>query len=267
MSTWVVGDIQGCLDALQRLVQAIDFVPGRDVLWLAGDLVNRGPDSLGVLRWAHAHRDHVRIVLGNHDLHLLARAVGVAAPKRRDTLDAVLTAPDRVDLLDWLASQPLVWSDSVANQAVLMVHAGLLPHWTRAEVLELAGLCHKALSGAGRVAFLAAVADAGRIRDPETAKLVHFVAGVTRVRCVTPVGGIVADFSGEPAQAPPGAVPWFAVPHRATANDLVVAGHWAAAGLRLYPKVILTDSGCVWGQRLSAVRLEDRKAVQVDAQL
>lgn len=265
MATWVVGDVQGCFGALTRLLRAIEFQPGQDEVWLAGDLVNRGPDSLGVLRWAAAHPSAVRAVLGNHDLHLLARAAGLSGPKRRDTLDPVLVARDRARLLDWLAHQPLLLHDQVAGTPVALLHAGLLPGWTVAAARQAANDCSNLLQGPDHKAFLTAL-----VGGPDPTGLrphVAFAAMITRLRCVDAKGQAVGDYSGPPEEAPEGCQPWFGVEGRQSANTLLVAGHWAAAGLRLLPDVILTDSGCVWGQQLTAVRLADRHVVQVPAGL
>lgn len=265
MATWVIGDIQGCFGALTRLLRAIDFQSGQDEIWLAGDLVNRGPDSLGVLRWAAAHPSAVRAVLGNHDLHLLARAAGVCGPKRRDTLDPVLVARDRERLLGWLAEQPLLLQDQLGATPVALLHAGLLPSWTVEAAAQAAQSCSALLQGPRQEAFLAALVGSNPPADLRV--LADFVAMITRLRCVDASGAAVADYSGPPEDAPQGSYPWFDAPARQSAGTLLLAGHWAAAGLRLLPSVILTDSGCVWGQQLSAVRLADRHVVQVPAGL
>jgi len=265
MATWVIGDVQGCFGALTRLLRAIDFQPGQDEVWLAGDLVNRGPDSLGVLRWAAAHPSAVRAVLGNHDLHLLARAAGVSGPKRRDTLDPVLVARDRERLLGWLAEQPLLLQHQLASTPVALLHAGLLPSWTVESAAIAAEACSALLQGPQQAAFLSALVST---RPPKSLQsLVDFAAMITRLRCVDASGAALADYSGPPEDAPQGSYPWFDAPARQSADTLLLAGHWAAAGLRLLPNAILTDSGCVWGQQLSAVRLADRHVVQVPAGL
>lgn len=265
MATWVIGDVQGCFGALTRLLRSIDFQPGQDQVWLAGDLVNRGPDSLGVLRWAAAHPSAVRAVLGNHDLHLLSRAAGVSGPKRRDTLDPVLVARDRERLLGWLAEQPLLFQGQVGLTPVALLHAGLLPSWTVDTAANAAEACSALLHGPQQAAFLSALVSPS---PPESLQaLVEFASMITRLRCVDASGAALADYSGPPEDAPQGSYPWFDAPARRSADTLLLAGHWAAAGLRLLPNAILTDSGCVWGQQLSAVRLADRHVVQVPAGL
>lgn len=265
MATWVIGDVQGCFGALTRLLRSIDFQPGQDQVWLAGDLVNRGPDSLGVLRWAAAHPSAVRAVLGNHDLHLLSRAAGVSGPKRRDTLDPVLVARDRERLLGWLAEQPLLVRDELNNTPVALLHAGLLPNWSLDAAATAASECSALLQGSDRDAFLSALVGV----DPSSTlrEQAEFAAMITRLRCVDRDGLALAEYSGSPEDAPDGSYPWFDAPSRQSADTLLLAGHWAAAGLRLLPNAILTDSGCVWGQQLSAVRLADRHVVQVPAGL
>ncbi len=270
MATWVIGDVQGCSDALLRLVQAIAFDPLRDELWLAGDLVNRGPDSLGVLRWAVdcelRHPGRVRAVLGNHDLHLLARAEGLVGPKHRDTLDELLAAPDLAHLLQWLARQPLVAQlGDVQGKPSLLVHAGLLPQWPAAQVLRDADAISALLSGPERPELLRALVDgkvdvAGDLRE-----LAHVLGVLTRLRCLRADGRPDNDYTGTPETAPKGCTPWFATMGRKSADQFVIFGHWAALGVRCSPSWASVDSGCVWGQRLSALRLHDLHVVSVPA--
>jgi bis(5'-nucleosyl)-tetraphosphatase (symmetrical) len=226
--------------SLERLLAAIGW--RREPLWLAGDLVNRGPRSLDVLSWARAHEDVVTAVLGNHDLHLLRRAAGVARRKKRDTLDEVLRAPD---LVAWLAGRPLVAGDRDA----ILVHAGVLPGWSRAELERRARAAERQLPD-----LLAGGGDA----DARVT-----LDACTRLRCCAPDGRMALDFDGPPADAPPGTRPWWElVP---PGLPVVVHGHWAAAGFLLDARHIGLDSGCVYGGPLTAVRLEDRRVVQVPA--
>jgi bis(5'-nucleosyl)-tetraphosphatase (symmetrical) len=260
MALYAVGDIQGCFTTLQQLLQVIDFQPDRDKLWLVGDLVNRGPDSLRVLRWARDLGDAVTAVLGNHDLHLLARAAGVAEAKKRDTLDEVLAAADLPELMDWLRSRPLLHREG----AYLMLHAGLLPQWTAGQALRQARQVEGVLRGPEWRQLLAAHAK-GEARDPDTAAQVAFLGVVTRLRTCTVAGVPCSSFSGTPADAPPGCLPWFRVPGRQSTGVTCVVGHWAALGLRIEPGLIALDSGCVWGRELTAVRLGDGAVFQVPA--
>lgn len=277
MARYAVGDIQGCKASLDRLLDRIAFSPNRDELWLVGDLVNRGPRSLDVLRWARDMGSALTCVLGNHDLHLLARAAGVARPRKRDTLDAVLAAPDRGALIDWLRTRSLVHiatdrrSETGLEEAYLLVHAGLHPTWTAADARGYAGEIERELAGPNWHAFLAATSDA-RSRAPHwsdeltgserwRAILSYFV----RARMLTAEGHIVADFDGSPSEAPPRTSPWFAMPERAWTSHTVVFGHWAALGLHLGKHHLGIDTGCVWGNSLTAIRLDDRAVFQVAA--
>ena len=258
-ATWAIGDVQGCLEPLLRLVARLELRPG-DRVWLVGDLVNRGPDSLGVLRWAMAQGDRVTAVLGNHDLHLLARAAGVRGPGKRDTLDEVLAAPDRTTLLTWLRHRPLLHRVN----GRLLLHAGLHPHWSVVEATARAARAEAWLRG-DRCGDLLTALQPGARPDDALAEAVETVAWLTRVRTCTLAGELCKDYAGPPDSAPNGQLPWFDVPGRASAGTTVVCGHWAALGLHLGQDVIALDTGCVWGLRLTAVRLEDRTVVAVDA--
>lgn len=279
MARYAIGDIQGCKASLDRLLERIAFSPSTDELWLVGDLVNRGPRSLDVLRWARDLDSAMTCVLGNHDLHLLARAAGVAGPKKRDTLDDILAAPDRDSLIDWLRTRRLV--HLVAQQASerpdtgegpwLLVHAGLHPAWTAADADRYAQEIEHELSGPTWREFLAATVQqrspvprwSPKLRGSQRWRAI--LAYLTRARMLTGDGQIVADFAGAPADAPPQTLPWFAMPTPAWASHTVVFGHWAALGLHVGGRHIGIDTGCVWGQRLTAIRLADRAVIQVDA--
>ncbi|MBL0220683.1 MAG: symmetrical bis(5'-nucleosyl)-tetraphosphatase [Myxococcales bacterium] len=265
MARYAIGDIQGCMASLDRLLQLIAFSPGRDELWLVGDLVNRGPRSLDVLRWAHGMGSTVTCVLGNHDLHLLARAAGAADAKKRDTLDEVLAAPDRDRLIDWLRHRPLFHHDA----AFALVHAGLHPAWTIAEARERAGEIEKELRGPGWRAFLGRLGGGRPPRwDPRLGgsdRWRAILAYLVRVRTCHADGRVDPDFDGPPAQAPPGLVPWFRLPDPAWATHTIVFGHWAALGLDLGARHLGIDTGCVWGRSLSAIRLDDRMVFQIKA--
>lgn len=266
---FAIGDIQGCMDSLERLLAHLEqhagFRLGRDPLWLVGDLVNRGPRSLDVLRWARAHDGAVTTVLGNHDLHLLARANG-APPKKRDTLDDALAAPDRAELLDWLRARPLVH----VEDGYLLVHAGLHPSWSAEQARSLAAELEAQLRGDDWRAFLSAVSD-GQPPPPwrpdlEGAARWRAVLGYfVRVRTCHPDGSLEPSFDGPPAQAPAGCAPWYALPACRWRTHVPVFGHWAALGLDVDADHIALDSGCVWGKSLSAIRLGDRQVFQVKA--
>ncbi len=267
MATYAVGDIQGCFEPLRRLVAAISFDPGRDHLWLVGDLVNRGPDSLGVLRWAMGLGGSATVVLGNHELHLLGRAAGVREPARRDTLDAVLAAPDADRILDWVATRPFV----AGTRERLLVHAGVHPRWSAADAFRLGAELSQALSGPRRRATLEALAgdEAPRVWSDglRGAERLRAIAAVTtRMRTIGRDGGLDLDFVGPPGEAPDGAVPWFRVPRRTARATTIVFGHWAALGLVVEPRLVALDTGCSWGNRLTAVRLDDGRVFDVPAQ-
>ena len=250
--------------SLERLLALIAWSPGRDQLWMVGDLVNRGPRSLDVLRWAREHDSVVTCVLGKHDLHLLSRAAGAAEPKKRDTLDDVLGARDCDRLIEWLRARPLM---HVTEQRAL-VHAGLHPKWSIPEARSLAAELERELRAPTWRAFLAQLSGPpprwdARLggSDRWRALLAYFV----RARCLKPDGRVEPEFDGPPAQAPPGSVPWFRFPDPAWATHTVVFGHWAALGLDLGPRHLALDTGCVWGKQLTAIRLDDRMVFQVKA--
>lgn len=257
MATYAIGDVHGCSRTLDALLAELPLDFARDRLWLVGDLVNRGPDSLGVLRWARetAERMGERFVavLGNHDLHLLARAAGVARPKRRDTLEELLAAPDRDELVAWLRERPLLHRDG----ETFLVHAGLLPEWSVEDAEALAREAEATLQGLEACRLLAAYA-ASRGRADRT------LAVLTLLRAVDGEGRPCFDFTGPPEEAPAGLVPWFDAPGRRSAEAQAVFGHWAALGLRRASGVCALDSGCVWGGTLSAVRLDDGELWQVE---
>ncbi len=251
--------------SLDRLLSLIAFAPGRDELWLVGDLVNRGPRSLDVLRWAQRMGPTVTCVLGNHDLHLLARAAGAAEAKKRDTLDEVLAAPDCDRLIDWLRTRPLFHADA----SFALVHAGLHPRWTVAEARERAAEIEKELRGPAWRSFLARIGGGKPPRwDPKLGgsdRWRAILSYLVRVRTCQLDGRVESDFDGPPAQAPSGLVPWFRLPDPAWATHTVIFGHWAALGLDLGARHMGIDTGCVWGKSLTAIRFDDRMVFQIKA--
>lgn len=264
MATYAIGDIQGCFRSLERLLESFSFDPARDRLWLAGDLVNRGPDSLAVLRWARSLGERTAIVLGNHDLHLLAMHYGGAPSKRRDTLGPIFDAPDRAELLDWLRRQELLHRE----QGFVMVHAGLLPDWSVDDAEALAREVEEALRRSPEKLFERMYGDQparwrGDLKGADRHRIV--INALTRMRMLDERGELVLSYSDAPEKAPPGLVPWFDVPGRPHAGVPVICGHWAALGLVMRDNLIALDTGCVWGRQLTAVRLEDREVFQVDA--
>ena len=263
MATFVVGDIQGCSRALQRVLALASFDRARDRVWLTGDLVNRGPDSPGVLRWARGLGDRAVVVLGNHDLHLLAVAHGKGAGARcRKTLLRILAEPDGQELLDWLARQKLMHHED----GVAMVHAGLLPEWSIAQAAELACEVERELREAPARLFEEMYGDeparwSDALGRADRRRIV--INAMTRLRMLDGAGRMALSYSDAPAGAPEGFVSWFDVPGRASAGTPIVCGHWAALGLVMRPDLIALDTGCGWGRQLTAVRLEDRAVFQV----
>jgi len=270
---YVIGDLQGCCHSLDRLLEQINRSTvtgtGNDdqtppALWFAGDLVNRGPDSLGTLRRVRDLGDKATIVLGNHDLNLLAVAAGVRRVHRSDTLNPILSAPDREELLHWLRHRPL--AHFAAGH--LMVHAGVLPSWSATEVLALAGEVEAELRGPGWRDFLTAMyGDLPNAWSPSLRgndRLRVIVNALTRIRYATPSGTM--EFAAKEAlgTGPVGHVPWFECPERKTSEVTVIFGHWSTLGLINRPNLIALDTGCVWGGQLTAMRLRDRHILQID---
>jgi len=245
------------------LLDKVAFDPARDKLWFVGDLVNRGPDSLECLRFVMGLGDAAVTVLGNHDLHLICVAHGAQKRRKRDTLDAVLKAPDRDELLDWLRHRPLL---HVADGHVL-VHAGLLPEWSVAKAASLAREVERELRGARYQSLLEHMYgdeptqwDEGlRGRD----RLRVIINAMTRLRVCDDAGAMVLAFKGEPGEASSAWTPWFDVPGRRSRDQTIVCGHWSALGVVLRPDLLSLDSGCVWGRSLTAVRLSDRRSFEV----
>lgn len=267
MTTWAIGDLHGCLEAFERLLARLDFDPGRDRLWFLGDLVNRGPDSLGCLRRVRALGDRADTVLGNHDLHLLATAAGVRTPRSKDTFDEVLAAPDRTELLDWLRHRPLLHRDP--RTGFTLVHAGLHRDWDIDTAAALAAEVEREL------------------RKPDCGGLFEYMYGdepaqwsdglsgedrirviinvMTRMRFCHPDGSLDLDPTGPPGSQPGDLLPWYEVPGRASAGQPIVFGHWSRLGYLSTRGIHALDAGCLWGGRLTALNLDDpEEVIQVD---
>ncbi|MCA1924767.1 MAG: symmetrical bis(5'-nucleosyl)-tetraphosphatase [Thiobacillus sp.] len=263
MSTYAIGDIQGCRDSLLRLLDAFAFDAVADRLWFVGDLVNRGPDSLGVLRLIRDLGDAAICVLGNHDLHLLALAEGVGRAHKGDTLDAVLAAPDRDALLRWLRHRRLAWGE----RGFLLVHAGVLPGWSAEAALAHAAEVEAVLQGAAYREFLEHMyGNAPTAWDDALTgmdRLRVIVNAFTRLRYCSAAGDMEFRHKGAPGSQPAPWLPWFDVPGRASTDTTCVFGHWSTLGLINRPDLIALDTGCLWGDRLTAVRLEDRRVFAV----
>ncbi|MBA2779874.1 symmetrical bis(5'-nucleosyl)-tetraphosphatase [Billgrantia kenyensis] len=273
MTDYAIGDLQGCHAEFVELLERIDFAPARDRLWLAGDLVNRGPDSLACLREVRALGNAAFTILGNHDLHLLAVARGGARLNRKDTLDDILAAPDREALLDWLQSRPLLVRQAFdAGGDTVMVHAGLLPQWSADEAAGLAGEVEARLGSERSGAFLE------QMYGNEPACWQASLDGIDRLRVIVNVltrmrfidADGCLDFSAKEGldSAPAGFAPWFRYPRR---DDLrLVFGHWAALqgraeGARVRAEA--TDTGCVWGGNLTALNLDTGERIGVSSHL
>ena len=269
MATYAIGDVQGCAEALFSLLDLVAFDRERDRLCFVGDLVNRGPNSLEVLRFVQGLGERAVSVLGNHDLHLLAAAAGAREPRAKDTFGDVLSAPDRDSLLEWLRARPLLHHDGEYGFA--MVHAGLPPQWTLQEARALAREVEGVLRGTARdVFFREMYGDEPRRWSPAltgSARHRFVVNALTRLRYVTGEGALEFRHAGPPGTQARGLVPWFQAPGRRSRTTRIVFGHWATLQLHepVDPvhRVHHLDTGCVWGGALSAMRLEDGRRFSV----
>ena len=264
MSTYAIGDVQGCHAQLLRLLERIAFDPARDTLWFVGDLVNRGPQSRDVVRFVKGLGDRAVTVLGNHDLSLLVVAEGIRRAHASDTFNDILDAPDRDELLHWLRHQKLMHADG----RYAMVHAGLLPQWNIPVALALAREVEQALRGPAWREFLREMYgnEPARWNDALQGheRLRVIVNAMTRLRLCTSDGAMEFSHKLGLENAPAGFLPWYDVPGRASTGTTVLFGHWAALGLVVREDVIALDTGCVWGRKLSALRLDDRRLDQCD---
>jgi bis(5'-nucleosyl)-tetraphosphatase (symmetrical) len=268
LAVYAIGDLQGCYDPFRRLLDKIRFDPDADKVWLTGDLVNRGPKSLKTLRFVRSLRKSAKIVLGNHDLHLLALANGIGVRDDRfDSMWKVLAAADSDELLDWLRKKPLVRYSKKLN--TLMVHAGLPPQWTRKKVLARAAEVETELRSGHYVEFLQNMY--GNKPDRWSGKLaganrLRFIVNcLTRVRMIDADGRLDFRYNGPPSAAHSSLRPWFRATDPAWQGTRIVFGHWSALGLLVEPELIALDTGCVWGRDLTAVRLDGNSVVtQVD---
>jgi len=263
MATYAIGDVQGCYDALQRLIEQIRFDPRSDRLWFVGDLVNRGPDSLKVLRSIKSLGDSAVVVLGNHDLFLLAVAEDIAAIRPEDTLQTILAAADRDELLAWLRRQRLLYRE----HPFLLVHAGLLPQWSLQSAEEFAHEAETALRSPSYRLILRALYPSKHLQWSSgltgPTRIATIIKVLTRIRACSADGLMESSYSGPPDHIPTGFLPWFRIPHRKHDGAAIVCGHWASLGLHCEENLLAIDSGCVWGRQLTAIRLEDRMIFQV----
>lgn len=259
MAIYAVGDVQGCFQALSAVLRDAAFDPDHDQLWLVGDLVNRGPQSLDVLRYVRSLGRRASVVLGNHEIHLLAVAEGVRKLRRSDTLEPILGAPDRDELLAWLRQSPLLHVDRSVGYT--MVHAGIPPQWDLARAGELAEEAQSWIASRGFEELTVPLAD-----EPlelhqglsPAARARVIVSYFTRMRVCTAEGRLNLSFKGTAEQTPPGFLPWFSHPWRKTRDERIVFGHWAALDGRVEePNVFALDTGCAWGRTLTLMRLGD----------
>ena len=260
MAVYAIGDIQGCFDELQAMLELLNFDQQKDQIWLAGDLVNRGPKSAEVLRFAQdLGPTAVKVVLGNHDLHLLANACGVTKHHHRlDTMDSVLNAPDRDELIDWLRRQPLLHHD--AKLGFTMVHAGLPPIWTLSKAKKRAQEVEEVLRSDDWPTFFQHMYG----NDPQRwskmlkgwERLRYITNCFTRLRYCHEDERLALKYKGKPSESPDGQTPWFDMPNRKTKTERIVFGHWSTLGTGQYGQVFSLDSGAVWGEKLTALRID-----------
>ncbi|HEX4855383.1 MAG TPA: symmetrical bis(5'-nucleosyl)-tetraphosphatase [Limnobacter sp.] len=284
MANYVVGDVQGCLDSLQALLAKAGFNPEHDVLWCAGDLVNRGPRSLDTLRFIKGLGDSAHTVLGNHDLHLLALWCNNGRSHESDTIAEVVSAPDGEELVNWLRGQPLALmlptpqstsqpTPKPVLQPALLVHAGILPEWSFQQALELSREVQQVLSAPDWKNFIAQMYGNKPNRwseDLHGADRLRLIVNVfTRMRMLRDDGKIDLKYKLEPADAPPDLKPWFDRPRKAykdgNTEGQIIFGHWSTLGQLKNAAGYCLDTGCVWGGKLTALRLEDEAIIQVDA--
>ncbi|MEJ2609815.1 MAG: symmetrical bis(5'-nucleosyl)-tetraphosphatase [Candidatus Thiodiazotropha sp.] len=261
MAIYAIGDIQGCYDELQRLLELIQFDPTRDTLWLAGDLVNRGPKSLQVLRFVKSLGEHAISVLGNHDLHLLALSQGNLSHHKHGNLIEVLNAPDRDELIDWLRHRPVMYQHP--SRGYSLIHAGLPPQWDINTALACAQELETVLRGPGFHDFCQIMY--GNQPDKWNNSLrgmdrLRFITNCfTRLRYCTHDGRLAMQDKGPPEQHKNGSIPWYEMPNRKTKNQPILFGHWSTLGYRKIGNVWSLDSGCLWGGKLTALHLRKHK--------
>ena len=258
MAIYAIGDLQGCYDPFRHLLDKLKFEPSKDQLWLTGDLVNRGPKSLETIRFVRTLGNSAKVVMGNHDLHLLAVAHGMCKfTDRFESLVNILNADDRDDLIDWLRHRPLVHYDKKIH--TLLVHAGISPQWNIKKTLAYATEVESKLQGRDYMDFLAKIY--GNLPNQWSNELsgykrLRFIVNcLTRIRMIDKKGRIDFEHKGPPATARKELTAWFEVEEAAWKGTRIVFGHWSALGLIINPKLICVDTGCVWGRQLTAVQL------------
>ena len=270
MAVYVIGDIQGCYQELLDLLGEVNFDQTNDQLWFTGDLVNRGPQSLETLRFVKELGDKAIVTLGNHDLHLLAMSLNVEIKNPKDTLDAILEAPDRNELLDWLRSQPLLYHDK--ESGFTLIHAGLSPQWDIQQAIELAHEAENALNANNFTIFFEHMYGDKPDRWSDVLRgwdrLRVIINVFTRMRYCDEDGNIALKEKGPPGTQSKPYQPWFTIPTRKTKKEKIIFGHWSTVhigNIKNYQKhnVYPLDTGCIWGGTLTALRLEDEKSFSV----
>ena len=266
MPTYAIGDLQGCCEDFESLLELISFDRANDTLWLVGDLVNRGPESLRTLRVVRALGDAAITVLGNHDFHLMAAYCGLRKRGRNDTLDEILAAPDASDLIEWMRTRPLAHQDIIAGTRYLLVHAGVAPEWAHDQAMEFGRELQAAMSGEHWRATLTT------LFGNTPARWSNDLCGDERLRCIVNIltrlrfcsadGELDFKTNQGANSAPDGFLPWFELRDQSGRDGVIVTGHWSTLGLHMTGAHIGTDTGCVWGGSLTAVRLEDRAVFQ-----
>ncbi|MBL4583457.1 MAG: symmetrical bis(5'-nucleosyl)-tetraphosphatase [Pseudomonadales bacterium] len=270
MATYAVGDIQGCYEPLQRLLEKVSFDPANDRLWAVGDLVSRGPDSLKVLRFLKSLGSQFTTVLGNHDLHLLALNEGIKNPEKAPTLRQVLDAPDCTELLDWLKTWPLAYAETINEHSYLMVHAGVPPNWSIRDTLDRAAEVEVVLASDHYTDFLKAMyGDLPNQWHDNLAgyeRLRFITNSLTRMRFCNADNMLELATKGAASDAPNGYQPWFSYPRQESSETEVIFGHWAAleGDTGDCATVHGLDTGCVWGRQLTLMRLEDQKLFSIE---
>ncbi|HHB13330.1 MAG TPA: symmetrical bis(5'-nucleosyl)-tetraphosphatase [Chromatiales bacterium] len=261
MALYAVGDVQGCLDPLQHLLERARFDPARDRLWLVGDLVNRGPRSLETLRFVRTLGAAAKCVLGNHDLALLAKAAGARKLKRHDLLRAVIEAPDAAELLDWLRHRPVLHHDP--HSGWTLIHAGLPPQWDETTALQCARELEQALRGPDWTVFMRHLyGDQPMLWDPRLTgwdRLRFITNCFTRLRYCTRDGRIDLTENGPPGTQGADLMPWFEMPGRRSRSMRLLFGHWSTLGLYAQPGLLGLDTGCVWGGYLTLARIDGER--------
>lgn len=267
MTTYVIGDLQGCLTPLKKLLDHIRYDPALDMLWFVGDLINRGPESLPALRFVKSLGSNAITVLGNHDLHLLAVLHGLRKASSKDTLDEIINAPDRDELVHWLIHRPLMHTDEMLGHT--LVHAGIHPHWTLNTAQALSDEIGKALTDELEdfLSHMYGNSPSRWAEDLGSRKRRRFaINAFTRMRFCYEDGQLDFDFNGPPSLAPDNLYPWYATPNRTALDTTIVFGHWSSHPAIAPSHAIPTDRGCVWGGSLTAYGIETKTSYWVDAE-